>query len=87
MRIFSLCSVFLLLVNECIDVRIFSAYGALHRNINTVNQDEMSTALDAIRKMVTINSNEAQSREQATTVITSSGVVPSTRYSSLLNSF
>lgn len=67
----------------------FPVYGALLSSSNAVNQNEMPTALDAIRKMVTNNSGEAHSREQhSTTVISSSGILPSTRYrSSFLSQF
>ncbi|KAL3997949.1 hypothetical protein ACH3XW_13030 [Acanthocheilonema viteae] len=50
---------------------------------NAANQNEMPTALDAIRKMVTNNSGEIHSREQqSTTVISSSGILPSISISS-----
>uniref|UniRef100_A0A1I7VV91 C2H2-type domain-containing protein n=1 Tax=Loa loa TaxID=7209 RepID=A0A1I7VV91_LOALO len=53
-------------------------YGALLSS-DAVNQNEISTALDAIRKMVTNNSGEAHSSEQqSATVISSSGILPST---------
>ncbi|VDK61596.1 unnamed protein product [Onchocerca ochengi] len=58
-------------------------YGVLFNSSNTVNQNEMPTALDAIRKMVTNSSGEVHSHEQqSTTVISSSGILPSTRISS-----
>uniref|UniRef100_A0A915PYP5 C2H2-type domain-containing protein n=1 Tax=Setaria digitata TaxID=48799 RepID=A0A915PYP5_9BILA len=58
-------------------------YGALLSGSNIINQNEMPTALDAIRKMVTNNSGEIHSREhQSSTVISSSGILPSTSVSS-----
>lgn len=58
----------------------FLVYGAL-LNSNVVDQNEMATALDAIRKMVTNNSGETHSHEQqSTTVISSAGILSSTRY-------
>lgn len=58
----------------------FLVYGVLFNSSNTVNQNEMPTALDAIRKMVTNSSGEVHSHEQqSTTVISSSGILPSTR--------
>ncbi|CAG9537965.1 unnamed protein product, partial [Cercopithifilaria johnstoni] len=57
-------------------------YGALLSS-NATNQNEMATALDAIRKMVTNSSGETHSREQQSmTVISSSGILPSTSISS-----
>ncbi|KAM3721264.1 Zein-alpha [Dirofilaria immitis] len=58
-------------------------YGVLFNSSNTVSQKEMPTALDAIRKMVTNNSGEARLYEQqSTTVISSSGILPSTSVTS-----
>lgn len=58
----------------------FPVYGTLLIS-NAANQNEMPTALDAIRKMVTNSSGETHSREQqSNSVISNSGILPSTRY-------
>ncbi|VDN82667.1 unnamed protein product [Brugia pahangi] len=56
-------------------------YGALLTSNSAVNQNEIPTALDAIRKMVTNNSGEVHSREQQSATVISglpSSSVPST---------
>ncbi|VDK79507.1 unnamed protein product [Litomosoides sigmodontis] len=64
------------------NTNISKVYGTLLSS-NAANQNEMPTALDAIRKMVTNNSGETHSREQqSNSVISNSGMLPSTSVAS-----
>lgn len=79
--LFSLSPSTFVIYNEYINMIYFLVYGALLTSNSAVNQNEIPTALDAIRKMVTNNSGEVHSREQQSATIISG--LPSSRYRSL----